>query len=71
MDRIRVVDKLFKMFGKFIAVFSIDYGWSDEFGIICETSTEANVIADLFDDLYGEGTCVVEAYEKHYCVRNW
>ena len=71
MDRIKVVDKLFEMFGKAIAVFSMNYDWSDDLGIICGTSTKANVIADLFDDLYGEGTCVVEANGKYYCVRNW
>lgn len=37
--------------------------WGDGDEILCETETEANVIADLFDQLYGEGTVNTGYYD--------
>ena len=65
------VDELFKSVGKILDTRNERYSWSEEFGIICEDREDADEIADLFDDLYDCGTCIVGNYDEKYFVRNF
>ena len=65
------VDELFKNVGKILDARNERYSWSEEYGIICEDREDADLIADLFDDLYDCGTCKVGNYGEKYFVRNF
>lgn len=65
------VDELFKSVGKILDARNERYSWNEEFGIICEDREDADEIADLFDDMYDCGTCVVGNYDEKYFVRNF
>lgn len=66
------VDELFKSFGKTLEARNERYSWNEEFGIVCENREDADEIANVFDDMYGIGTCEVGTFnDDKYFVRNF
>ena len=62
LDRTDVIDMLFMELGMLLDDAE-DYLWDDEWGIICRTEKEAEIIADLFDAMYQEGTCTTGTWD--------
>jgi len=81
MDRIAKVDKIFKQMANLLPMI-YDKEVDDEFKrthflvgpnkdeILCAEESEAEAIANLFDQLYGEGVCNTGYYDPIEDERN-
>lgn len=70
-DKMGMIDELFRCVGKILDSNNENYSWDETYGIICESREDADEIANVFDDMYDCGTCVVGNYDEKYFVRNF
>lgn len=71
MDRITKIDMMFaEIIGMLPQHPDEAKFWTNGFEILSKDRNEVEAIADLFDQLYGTGTCVTGTYGKAEDIRN-
>lgn len=78
-DRMALVDNLFYLAAELACVNGPSkehFGWDQDYGILCHSQGEADCIANYFDAMYEEGTCITGTWEpeedrKDGCVNEY